>query len=71
MGTLETHHERARFGRRAYLTGWLVMEGDTSRFGARQSELVDRLEGEAAISGVTMSAFPLMEESGADVKLWR
>ena len=52
-----------------YLTGWLVMEGDTSRFGARQSELVDRLEGEAAISGVTMSAFPLMEESGADVEV--
>ena len=45
------------------------MEGDTSRFGARQSELVDRLEGEAAISGVTMSAFPLMEESGADVEV--
>ena len=52
-----------------YLTGWLVMEGDTSRFGARQSELVDRLRGEAAISGVTMSAFPLMEESGADVEV--
>ena len=52
-----------------YLTGWLVMEGDTSRFGARQSELVDRLQGEAAISGVTMSAFPLMEESGADVEV--
>jgi putative ABC transport system permease protein len=52
-----------------YLTGWLVMEGDHSRFGARQSELVDRLQDEAAISGVTMSAFPLMEESGADVEL--
>jgi predicted permease len=50
-----------------YLTGWLVMEGETSRFGARQSELVDRLRGDAAISGVTLSAFPLMEESGADV----
>ena len=52
-----------------YLTGWLVMEGDNSRFGTRQSELVDRLRGEAAISGVTMSAFPLMEESGADVEV--
>ena len=52
-----------------YLTGWLVMEGDNSRFGARQSELVDRLRGEAAISGVTVSAFPLMEESGADVEV--
>ena len=52
-----------------YLTGWLVMEGDTSRFGARQSELVDRLRDEAAISGVTLSAFPLMEESGADVEV--
>ena len=52
-----------------YLTGWLVMEGDTSRFAARQSELVDRLQGEAAISGVTMSAFPLMEESGTDVEV--
>ena len=41
----------------------------TSRFGARQSELVDRLRGEAAISGVTLSAFPLMEESGADVEV--
>ena len=52
-----------------YLTGWLVMEGDHSRFGARQSELVDRLRAEAAISGVTMSAFPLMEESMADVEV--
>ena len=26
-----------------FLTGWLVMEGDDSRFGARQSELVQRL----------------------------
>ena len=52
-----------------YLTGWLVMEGDNSRFGARQSELVERLRGEAAISGVTLSAFPLMEESGADVEV--
>ena len=52
-----------------YLTGWLVMEGDNSRFGARQSELVDRLQGEAAISAVTVSAFPLMEESGADVEV--
>ena len=52
-----------------YLTGWLVMEGDQSRFGARQSELVDRLRAEAAISGVTMSSFPLMEESMADVEI--
>ena len=52
-----------------FLTGWLVMEGDNSRFGARQSELVDRLRGEAAISGVTLSAFPLMEESGANVEV--
>ena len=52
-----------------YLTGWLVMEGDNSRFGARQAELVDRLRGEPAISGVTVSAFPLMKESGADVEV--
>jgi putative ABC transport system permease protein len=52
-----------------YLTGWLVMQGDHSRFGARQSELVDRLRGEAAISGVTLSAFPLMAESGANVEV--
>jgi putative ABC transport system permease protein len=52
-----------------YLTGWLVMEGDTSRFGARLSELAQRLEGEAAISGVTLSAFPLMAESGAKVEV--
>ena len=52
-----------------YLTGWLVMEGDNSRFGARQSELVARLRGEAAISAVTLSAWPLMEESFADVEV--
>jgi putative ABC transport system permease protein len=52
-----------------YLTGWLVMEGDVSRFGARQAELVDRLRSEAAISGVTVSAFPLMQEAGADVEV--
>ena len=48
-----------------FLTGWLVMEGDDSRFGARQSALVQRLKGEAAVSGVTLSADPLMDESGA------
>ena len=42
---------------------------DNSRFGARQSELVDRLRGESTTSGVTLSAFPLMEESGADVEV--
>lgn len=52
-----------------YLTGWLLMEGDTSRFGTRQSELVQRLEAETAISGVTLSAFPLMEESGGNVEV--
>ena len=52
-----------------FLTGWLVMEGDDSRFGARQSELVQRLNGEAAISGVTLSADPLMDESGAKVEV--
>ena len=52
-----------------YLTGWLVMEGDRSRFTTRRSELVDRVHGESAISGVTMSAFPLMEESSADVEV--
>lgn len=52
-----------------YLTGWLVMEGDNARFGARQSELVDRLGDEGAISGVTVSAFPLMEESGGNVEV--
>ena len=52
-----------------YLTGWLVMEGDHSRFAARQSELVERLQSEAAISAVTMSAFPLMDEPGGDVEV--
>jgi putative ABC transport system permease protein len=52
-----------------FLTGWLVMGGDDSRFGAWQSELVQRLKGEAAISGVTLSADPLMDESGGRVEL--
>ena len=52
-----------------FLTGWLVMDGDASRFGARQSELVQRLRAEAAVSGVTLSADPLMEESGAKVEV--
>ena len=52
-----------------FLTGWLVMEGDDSRFGARQSELVQRLRAEAAVSGVTLSADPLMDESGAKVEV--
>jgi predicted permease len=52
-----------------FLTGWLVMEGDDSRFGARRSELVQRLNGEAAISGVTLSADPLMDESGGNVEV--
>jgi predicted permease len=52
-----------------FLTGWLVMDGDDSRFGARQSELVQRLNGEAAISGITLSADPLMDESGANVEV--
>ena len=52
-----------------FLTGWLVMEGDDSRFAARQSALVQRLKGEAAVSGVTLSADPLMDESGARVEM--
>jgi putative ABC transport system permease protein len=52
-----------------FLTGWLLMEGDDSRFDTRQSELVQRLNGEAAVSGVTLSADPLMDESGADVEV--
>lgn len=52
-----------------FLTGWLVMDGDDSRFGARQSELVQRLKGEATISGVTLSADPLMNESGSKVEV--
>jgi predicted permease len=52
-----------------FLTGWVVMEGDDARFGARQSELVHRLNAEAAISGVTLSADPLMNESGAEVEV--
>jgi putative ABC transport system permease protein len=52
-----------------FLTGWLVTEGDDSRFGARQSELIQRLNGETAISGVTLSADPLMDESGANVEV--
>ena len=52
-----------------FLIGWLVMDGDGSRFAARQSELVQRLKGEAAVSGVTLSADPLMDESGANVEV--
>lgn len=52
-----------------YLTGWLVMEGDRSRFGQRQSELTQRLQAEAAIAGVALSSSPLMEEAGADVEV--
>jgi predicted permease len=52
-----------------FLTGWLVMDGDDARSGARQSELIHRLRGEAAISGVTLSADPLMDESGAQVEI--
>jgi putative ABC transport system permease protein len=52
-----------------YLTGWLAMEGESSRFATRQGELVDRLRGETAISGVTLSAFPLMQGTGAEVEV--
>lgn len=52
-----------------FLTGWLVMDGDVSRFAVRQSELVQRLKGEAAISGITLSADPLMDESGGSVEV--
>jgi putative ABC transport system permease protein len=52
-----------------FLTGRLVMEGDASRSGARQSELVQRLKGEAAVSGVTLSAEPLMDESEGTVQV--
>jgi putative ABC transport system permease protein len=52
-----------------FLTAWLVMEGADSPLGARQSELVQRLNGEGAISGVTLSADPLMDESGANVEV--
>ena len=52
-----------------FLTAWLVMEGDDSRFAARRSELVQRLNGETAISGVTLSAAALMDEPGANVEV--
>jgi putative ABC transport system permease protein len=52
-----------------YLTGYLVMEGDDSDFGARQSELARRLEADAAISAFTLSEFPLLEEAGAYVEV--
>jgi putative ABC transport system permease protein len=52
-----------------FLTGSLVTDGDDSRFAARQSELVERMKAEAAVSGVTLSADPLMDESGGKVEL--
>ena len=52
-----------------FLTGSLVTESADSRFGARQSALVERLKQEAVISGVTLSADPLMDESGAKVEV--
>jgi putative ABC transport system permease protein len=52
-----------------FLTGWLVTDGDDSRFAARQSELVERMKADSAVSGVTLSADPLMDESGGKVEL--
>lgn len=53
-----------------FLIGWLVLEGDAARGRARQDELLQRLERETAmISGVTLSADPLMDESGATVEV--
>jgi hypothetical protein len=52
-----------------YLTGQLLMEGDDARFGVRQLELVQRLDGEAAVAGVALSADPLMDEEGAKVEV--
>jgi predicted permease len=52
-----------------FLTGWLVMDADDARAGARQSELVQRMKGDASISGVTLSVDPLMDESGARVEM--
>lgn len=52
-----------------YLTGWLVMEADAPRFAVRQAELLRRLSGEPAITGVTLSADPLMDESDGRVEV--
>ena len=61
------HGNNIEFDR--FLTGWVVNEGDDVRFGARQSELVQRLNQDAAVSGVTLSADPLMDESGGKVEV--
>jgi putative ABC transport system permease protein len=46
-----------------FLTAQIAMAGDTSRFGSVQAEMVRRLRASAGVSGVTVSATALMEES--------
>jgi predicted permease len=52
-----------------FLTGWLVMEGDASRFETISAEAVRRLSAAPGISGVTASAAVLMEEPSSDIEM--
>jgi predicted permease len=52
-----------------FLTGSLVMEGDTSRFENLRIETVRRLRSEAGISGVTVSAVALFDEPDAGIEV--
>jgi predicted permease len=52
-----------------FLTGSVVLEGDSSRFGSLTREAVRQLRSEAGISGVTVSASALMQEPSADIEV--
>ena len=52
-----------------FLTASLVMEGDSSRFENLRIEAVRRLTSEAGVSGVTVSAVPLLDEPFADIEV--
>ena len=52
-----------------FLTGWLVMEGDASRFDTISAEAIGRLSSAPGISGVTASAAVLMEAPISDIEI--
>ena len=52
-----------------FLAASLGMDGDTSRFEVLRREAVAQLRSEAGVSGVTVSAVPLMLEPEADIEL--
>jgi putative ABC transport system permease protein len=52
-----------------FLTGSLVMDGDSSRFESLVNEAIRQLDSDGAITGVTASAVLLMEEPFADIEV--